>query len=187
MSRRRQKTASVETGPCESMRAQDTSGVLREARSDSSTRNRRDPTQRPSSGQGSIDKPEAKRSGVGRESEGFVVPMTAAAKTPLEGRDPALVTHGAEVSVRAWPQGPTTPSKKHENSGACCSPQPSTAEAPSPRGAVRPGMTPRVAATGLRLSDVRMLREKIIGQPCAGKSHARLERGPQVLHAHRST
>ena len=32
-----------------------------------------------------------------------------------------------------------------------------------------------------------MLLEKTIGQPCAGKPHARLERGPQVLRAHRNT
>jgi hypothetical protein len=29
-----------------------------------------------------------------------------------------------------------------------------------------------------------MLHEKTIGQPCAGKPHARLERGPQALPTH---
>ena len=181
MSRRRQQTASVETGACECMRAQDASGVEREARNDSLTRNRRDPTRPPSSGQSAAYKPSAKWRGAGRESERLVVPMTAAAITPPEGRGLTLVAHGVGVSVRAWPAGPTTPSKKHENSSSCTLRQPSTDVEPSSRGLTWPAVTRRSAVAVRPPSEGRMLRYKTIGQPCAGKPHARLERGPQAF------
>ena len=87
ISRRRQQTASVSAGGM-----QDAPGVERMARADSTTRNRRDPTRRLTSSEGLPYKPSVKRAGVGRESEGLVVPMTMATKTPSEGRSPALVT-----------------------------------------------------------------------------------------------
>ena len=90
MSRRRQQTASGSTGG-----AQDSSGVGRTARIDSSTRNRRDPPRQPSSGGGRPYKPKAKGAGAGRESEGFVVPTKTVTKTPFEGRDLALVVPAA--------------------------------------------------------------------------------------------
>ena len=86
MSRRRQQTAFVRAG-----RMQDAPGVLRRARADSTTRNRRGPTRRLTSSEGWPYKPSAKGASVGRESEGFVVPMTMATITPSEGRGPALV------------------------------------------------------------------------------------------------
>lgn len=54
---------------------QDPSGVGEAARSDSLVRNRRGPTRRPMSGKDPGYKPSAKCPGVGRESEGLVVPM----------------------------------------------------------------------------------------------------------------
>jgi hypothetical protein len=54
---------------------QDPSGVWEAARSDSLVRNRRDPTRPPTSGKDPGYKPSAKCQGVGRESEGLVVPM----------------------------------------------------------------------------------------------------------------
>ena len=87
MSRRRQQTASVNAG-----RMQDPLGVLRRARVDSTARNRRDPTWRLTSSKGRPYKPSVKGAGVGRESEGLVVPMTTATTTPSKGRSPALVT-----------------------------------------------------------------------------------------------
>ena len=54
--------------------AQDTPGVWKAARSDSLMRNRRDPTQRPASGKDHAYKAEPKSHGVGRESEGLIVP-----------------------------------------------------------------------------------------------------------------
>ena len=87
MSRRRQQTASVRTG-----RMQDAPGVERMARVDSTARNRRDPTWRLTSSEGRPYKPRVKGAGVGRESEGLVVPMRTATRTPFEGRSPALVT-----------------------------------------------------------------------------------------------
>ena len=70
---------------------QDTPGVWRRARADSTARNRRDPTRRLTSSEGRPYKPRVKGAGVGRESEGFVVPSMPVAITPAEGRDPALV------------------------------------------------------------------------------------------------
>jgi hypothetical protein len=54
-------------------------------------RNRRDPSWRPTSGEGDPYKPTAKGDRAGRESEGFIVPLTLVTKTPAEGRSPALV------------------------------------------------------------------------------------------------
>ena len=87
MSRRRQQTASGRAGGM-----QDAPGVGRRARVESTTRNRRDPTRRLTSSEGAPYKPSVKGAGVGRESEGLVVPMTMATRTPSKGRSPALVT-----------------------------------------------------------------------------------------------
>jgi hypothetical protein len=55
---------------------QDAHGVRRRARQHSLIRNRRDPSWRPTSGEGGSYKPTAKGNRAGRESEGFVVPLT---------------------------------------------------------------------------------------------------------------
>jgi len=86
ISRRRQQTAPERAGG-----VQDVPGVWRRARSDSPARNRRDPTRRPTSGKDPSYKPSVKWKGVGRESAGPIVPMSAATRTPCEGRGPALV------------------------------------------------------------------------------------------------
>jgi hypothetical protein len=69
---------------------QDTYGVRRRARSQSLIRNKRDPSWRPTSGEGGPYKPMAKGDRAGRESEGFIVLLTPVER-PDEGRDPALV------------------------------------------------------------------------------------------------
>ena len=69
---------------------QDTHGVWRRARQHSLMRNRRDPSWRPTSGEGGSYKPMAKGNRAGRESEGFIVLLTPVER-PDEGRDPALV------------------------------------------------------------------------------------------------
>jgi hypothetical protein len=55
---------------------QDARGVLRRACGDSSIRNRRDPFPAARSGEGGSYKPMAKADRAGRESEGFIVPLT---------------------------------------------------------------------------------------------------------------
>ena len=55
---------------------QDARGVRRKARQHSLMRNRRDPSWRPTSGEGGCYKPMAKCNRAGRESEGFIVPLT---------------------------------------------------------------------------------------------------------------
>jgi hypothetical protein len=87
MSRRRQQTALDRIGA-----TQDRRGVWRRACGQSSVRNRRDPSRRPTSGEGGPYKPSVKGDRAGRESEGPVVPLTPATRTPDEGRGPALVT-----------------------------------------------------------------------------------------------
>ena len=86
MSRRRQQTAPGRAGG-----VQDVPGVGRRARSDSPARNRRDPTRRPTSGKDPTYKPSVKWKGVGRESEGLIVPTRRVTIRPTEGRGPALV------------------------------------------------------------------------------------------------
>jgi hypothetical protein len=87
MPRRRQQTVPARAGG-----VQDIPGVGRRARSDSPARNRRDPTRPPTSGKDLTYKPSVKWKGVGRESEGLIVPVKAATTTTSEGRGPALVT-----------------------------------------------------------------------------------------------
>ncbi len=74
MSRRRQQTAS-RTGA-----RQDARGVRRRACGHSSMRNRRDPSRRPTSGEGGPYKPTVKRDRAGRESEGLIVLLTPVEK-----------------------------------------------------------------------------------------------------------
>lgn len=69
---------------------QDTPGVRRRARNDSSIRNRRGPTRRLTSSAGDAYKRRAKWRRVGRESEGLVVLLTPGESSD-EGRSPALV------------------------------------------------------------------------------------------------
>src|SRR5262245_49016121 len=106
MSRRRQQTAR-EPGA-----AQDFPGVERRACGDSSTRNRRGPTQRPTSGEGGAHKPSAKGRRAGRESEGSVVLPMPAATTPVEGRGPALVTRVAGGKCEGMAARPNNPVDK---------------------------------------------------------------------------
>lgn len=106
MSRRRQQTA-PECGA-----AQDFPGVERRACDDSSTRNRRGPTQRPMSGEGGAHKPSAKGSRAGRESEGSVVLSMPVATTPGEGRDPTLVACVAGGKCEGMAARPINPVDK---------------------------------------------------------------------------
>jgi hypothetical protein len=85
MSRRRQQT------PREIGAWEDTRGVERKACGHRSRWNRRDPSRQPTLGKGGPYKPMVKGDCDGRESEGFIVPLTRATITPAEGRDPALV------------------------------------------------------------------------------------------------
>jgi hypothetical protein len=87
MAWRRQQTAPARAGG-----VQDVPGVWRRARGDSLARNRRDPTRQPTFGKDPSYKPKVKWTGAGRESEGPIVPLRSATKTPSEGRGPALVT-----------------------------------------------------------------------------------------------
>ncbi len=75
MPRRRQQTAAARIGGL-----QDIYGVRRRARLQSLMRNRRDPSWRSTSDEGGSYKPTAKGNRAGRESEGFVVPLTPADK-----------------------------------------------------------------------------------------------------------
>jgi hypothetical protein len=70
---------------------QDAHGVRRTARQHSLMRNRRDPSRRPTSGEGGSYKPMVKGNRAGRESEGFIVPLmpvdkTGGGKGPCFGR-----------------------------------------------------------------------------------------------------
>lgn len=69
--------------------AQDTPGVRRRARSDSSSRNRRGPHRLPTLGEGAAYKRNAKWRRAGRESEGPIV-LLMPGESREEGRGPAL-------------------------------------------------------------------------------------------------
>ncbi len=113
MARRRQQTVSERA--VESARAegrQDSPGVRRRARDDSSTRNRRDPTRRPTSGEGGPHKPKAKGGRAGRESEGLVVPQRARTKTSPEGRGPTSVASASGGKCEGMPARAINPTEK---------------------------------------------------------------------------
>ena len=113
MSRRRQQTAPesavwVPVVACDEKAVadmtggvQDAPGVWGRARGESPTRNRRDPTRRPTSGEGGAYKPKVKGRRAGRESDELIVPPMARTKTSPEGRGSALVTSAMGVSARA--------------------------------------------------------------------------------------
>ena len=72
-------------------------------------RNRRDPSRRPTLGEGGPYKPTAKEDRAGRESEGLIVPLTLATRRPAEGRGPALVVlaqGGKREGMVARPNNP---------------------------------------------------------------------------------
>src|SRR5204863_6774462 len=64
------------------------SGVQGAARVQGVVRNTRDPSARPSSGQGASYKPKAKSTAAQRESDGIVVPVIAATKNAAGGKGP---------------------------------------------------------------------------------------------------
>jgi hypothetical protein len=91
---------------------QDTPGVREGARREGLVRNRRDPTWRPTSGEGGGYKPMAKCHRAGRESEGLVVPWMAPTRTTPEGRGPALVVSVAEGKGEGMPARANNPTIK---------------------------------------------------------------------------
>jgi hypothetical protein len=157
---------------------QDAYGVRRRARQHSLIRNRRDPSQRPTSGEGGSYKPSAKWNRVGRESEGFIVPLTPIERSD-EGRDPALVMPGSGGKREGMVARPNHPIVKVRELhhwlyiATKCH-----------RCVVfmlyKPGRVTfcrRLAS--VRILEVRMSHEKTIGKPDAGNPHVRFERGPQ--------
>jgi hypothetical protein len=182
MSRRRQQTApGIGT-------VQDAHGVWRRACGDSWIRNRRDPSLLLTSSEGVSYKPKAKGRRAGRESEGLIVPLTPVWKG--RSREGALLwsRQRKEVSVRAWPQGPTTPLKKRENSVVAFTPGPSTFGWVIGACRYHPASLTRSGRRKHHLLEVCMSRVKIIGKPYAGNPHVRFERGPQEteLTGHRA-
>jgi hypothetical protein len=105
MSRRRQQTAPVNRFGA----VQDARGVQRRACGYSWIRNRRDPSRLPTSGEGAAYKPKVKGRRAGRESEGFIVPLTPVSKGWSREGTLLWLWPRVEVSVRAWSQDPTTP------------------------------------------------------------------------------
>ena len=118
MPRRRQQTAS------RSGTMQDALGVGRPARRDSLVRNRRGPTRWPTSGRSDRYKPTVKCDQTGRESEGSIVLLTPG-ESPVEGRDPALVTPASGGKCEGMVARPNSPLTKHENPSAGFSCRPS--------------------------------------------------------------
>lgn len=161
---------------------QDTSGVRRAARSEGSARNRRGPPRRPASGEGVPYKPMAKGGRGGRESEGLVVPTMAETTTPSEGRGPALVTSdrgGKCEGMSARTNHPTAKARELRHGL-----DPGAKWQPTARAGANPAFDPGLDAPvveGASNSCVvpRTPRLATTGKPCAGKPHARFERGMQ--------
>ncbi len=75
-------------------------------------RNRRDPPRRPTLGEGGLYTPKVKGGRAERESEGPVVPTKMEAKTPLEGRGPALVVPVPVGKREGMPERANDPADK---------------------------------------------------------------------------
>jgi hypothetical protein len=115
-----------------------------------------------------------------RESEGFVVPTKAEEQKPLEGRGPALVVY-ADGSKREG----MTPGASNNPEGKAREPQ-RVLYVCAKRCKMRRS---REQYQALRGDDLQAARQpnaychrachivKIIGKPCAGKPHARFDRG----------
>jgi len=184
MSRRRQQT------PHAIGAGEDARGVWRRACGQRWMWNRRDPSWRPTLGEGGPYKPMAKGERAGRESEGFVVPLTPVTKTPVEGRDPALIaaTHGGKrKGMVERPNNPIAKARKLR-----CRRHMSAERRRQHR--LR-AMYQSSGVTNRRRHGRRgcyweacMLHVKIIGKPYAGNPHVRFERGPQEteLKRHRA-
>ncbi len=164
---------------------QDAYGVQRRARQHSLIRNRRDPSQRPTSGEGGSYKPMAKWNRVGRESEGFIV-LTTPVERPEEGRDPALVMPESGGKREGMVARPNHPLLKCENSNAGCTLRPSATRSFVSMLYNQPGgVTFRWRLANARILAARMPHEKTIGKPDAGNPHVRFERGPQETEPER--
>ena len=158
---------------------QDAYGVQRRARQHSLIRNRRDPSQRPTSGEGGSYKPMAKWNRAGRESEGFIVPLTPVERLE-EGRDPALVmpeSGGKREGMVARPNHPIVKVRELHRwlyIAAKCN-QERRFHADNQPG----GVTFCRRLANVSTLEARMPHAKTIGKPDAGNPHVRFERGPQ--------
>jgi hypothetical protein len=153
---------------------QDAYGVWRRARQHSLMRNRRDPSQRPTSGEGGSYKPMAKGNRVGRESEGFIVPLTPVERSD-EGRDPALVT--PESGGKRWGMV-ARPNHPHRTSAK--TPVPAVYRGQVSAGASFPGYTTQRSDVPLEACKRGVLEACMpYGKPDAGNPHVRFDRGPQ--------
>ncbi len=161
--------------------------------------NRRDPSRLPTSGEGAAYKPMAKGRRAGRGSEGFVVPLTPVVKGRSREGTLLWLRQRKEVSVRAWPQGPTTPpatvtakarpSPQRKNSGVACRLGQVPPRASAEACCAIAGVTSGGRRTGrCQVLEACMPRLKTIGKPYAGNPHVRIERGPQEteLPGHRA-
>ncbi len=161
---------------------QDASGVGGRACDDSAMRNRRDPPRRPTSGDSGPYKPTVKGDRAGRESEGPIVPATTGAITPSEERGPALVASAAGGKCEGMAERPNNPVDKVRQLQRRLF----IAAKRSPKrrfhalyDRIHRGDVLAEAWKQFAIREARMRHEKTIGKPCAGKPHARFERGPQ--------
>jgi len=156
---------------------QDTHGVWRRARQHSLMRNRRDPSWRPTSGEGDSYKPTAKWNRAGRESEGLIVPLMPVER-PDEGRGPALVVPVSGGKRRGMVERPNHPLETRENSPNGFTSRPSVTRFIELRLQTRRSDDLPEVWISCDLA-ARTPPEKTIGKPDAGNPHVRFERGSQ--------
>jgi RNA-directed DNA polymerase len=103
-------TKATPTAP-EPERAEGPGGVRGAAREQGEVRNTRDPSARPSSGQGAPNKPKAKSAAAQRESEGIVVPEIVATNNATGGKGPCggQVGEAGKRKGMAAKSGPNDP------------------------------------------------------------------------------
>jgi hypothetical protein len=158
---------------------QDAYGVRRRARQHSLIWNRRDPSQRPTSGEGGSYKPRAKWNRVGRESEGFIVLMTPVER-PDEGRDPALVMPESGGKREGMVARPNHPFDKVRELHCRLYIAAKWTRSNVSMLYNQPGrVTFCWRPANVCILEARMPHEKTIGKPDAGNPHVRFERGPQ--------
>jgi hypothetical protein len=162
-------------------------GVWGVARADSSLGNRRDPSARPTSGRDRSYKPKVKSTGAQRESEGVVVPWRAVQENAAGGKGPCFgdASTGGKSEGMVRTAGPKDPGGLQPIDRVRRLQRKLYVAAERDRGRRFRALyhTHRsdvlwVAWERDTVSDtVHAALVNTIGKPCAGKPHARFERG----------
>ena len=163
-------------------------GVRGAARAHSSLGNRRDPSAQPASGKDRAYKPKVKSSGAQRESEGAVVPSRAVQENAAGGKGPCFgdASTGGKSEGMVRTAGPKHPGGHEPIDKVRRLQRKLYVAAERDRGRRFHALYDRIHRGDVQVEarweralphTVHAACVNTIGKPCAGKPHARFERG----------